>query len=248
MEGQEPRYLILGPVAALGTDGAPLALGGAQRRAVLAKLVLNARRTLTVEALADGLWQGDPPTSYKRSLEAVVARVKGLLPDGDLVTQRPGYSLVVPPEATDLGCFELATAEAQDLAAQGRHEAAAERLRAALALWRGPALADLSNHPFTAGPVARLEEARRQATEARIAADLALGRHAEVVGELEGLVHDDPLREPLWALLMTALYRSGRQGAALEAFGRARRHLLEELGLDPGPELRRLAVESLRQT
>lgn len=248
MDGDTPRYLVLGPVAALDTDATPIDLGGAQRRAVLAKLVLSVGRVLTVETIADGLWPGEPPPSAKRSLEAVVAKLKKLLPDGDVATHRPGYSLQVPAALTDVGRFEDLVAEAGVHGARGEHEAATALLRAALALWRGPALSGLGAYPFVAGPMARLDEARRQATEARIEADLALGRHAEVVGDLEGMVHDEPLREPLWALLMTALYRSGRQGDALDAYARARQHLLEQLGLDPGPDLRRLEVEILRQT
>jgi DNA-binding SARP family transcriptional activator len=248
VHGHSPTYGVLGPVAAFDAQGAPLDLGGAQRRAVLAKLVLNPRRVHTIEALGEGLWPDDPPPSAMRSLQAQVARLKKALPPGHLATHRPGYSLEVPSEATDLGRFEAATADAAEATSRADHEAAAHLLRQALALWRGPALADLTAFPFVAGPTARLEEARRQATEARIEADLLLGEHTSVIGELEAMVREEPLREPLWALLMTALYRSGRQGDALDAYGRARRHLLEELGLDPGPDLRRLEGEILRQT
>ncbi|OWY58755.1 hypothetical protein B7486_78265, partial [cyanobacterium TDX16] len=119
VDGDTPRYLVLGPVAALDGDAEPIDLGGAQRRAVLAKLVLNAGRVLTVETIADGLWPGEPPPSAKRSIEAVVAKLKKLLPDGDVATHRPGYSLQVPAALTDVGCFEAATAAAGVHVARG---------------------------------------------------------------------------------------------------------------------------------
>ncbi len=248
MQGEQPNFLLLGPVAVVGEDGATAELGGAQRRAVLAQLVVSVGRVVSTDALGSGIWGEHPPPTAQKSLQVHVSRLRRVLPPGTLATRPPGYALEVCPESTDVVRFEQAVERARAQRAAGQPTAAADLLRSALDLWRGAALADVADFPFAAGPVARLEQARMQAVEERIEADLAVGRHAAVVGELEALVRDDPLRERLWAHLMVALYRCDRQADALDAYSRARGHLVEELGLEPGPELRRLEQHILDQT
>ena len=164
-----------------------------------------------------------------------------------LETRTPGYVLRVEPDALDLHRFERLVDEGRSLLTRGRAADAAERLRDALALWRGPALADFAYESFAQAAIARLEEMKLAAIELRIDADLALGRHDELVGELEALVTEHPLRERLRSYLMTALYRSGRQAEALEAYQDARRALVDELGIDPRPQLQELERAILRQ-
>ena len=164
-----------------------------------------------------------------------------------LVTRAPGYVLVVEPGECDRDVFERLVSEGRQLLADGKAEAAAKALREALALWRGPPFADFLYEPFAQAETVRLEEARLGCLESRLEADLALGRHAEVIGELEALTTEHPLRERLRGQLMLALYRSGRQADALAAYQTARRLLVEELGIEPGSELRELHQAILRQ-
>lgn len=247
MESETATYLVLGPVTVVDGSGAPLAIGGAQRRALLAQLVLAPGRVVSVDSLVEGLWGDRPPPTAVKSIQIHVSRLRRVLAPGALATRAPGYLLDVPGHATDVARFEAVSARARGELDAGRAEAAADLFRSALGLWRGQALADVADHPFAAAAIARLEEARGQAIEARVAADLLLGRHATLVGELEALVRAEPLRERLWAHLMTALYRCDRQAEALDAFTRARRHLVEELGLEPGEELRRVERSILEQ-
>ena len=232
----EATFRVLGPVSVLAGD-AEVDLGGAQRRAVLAQLALTPGRVVPSPTLVAGLWGDDPPDTARKAVQVQVSRLRAGLPHGTIATHGDGYLLDVDPLRTDLGRFEDLVARAEAQRRDGEVEAAATLLRAALGLWRGPALADVADAPFAAAASARLEGARWHALTSRIGDDLALGRHAAVVPELEALVHEHPLREELWAQLMVALYRTGRQADALRAFHRARTVLTEELGLAPGPAL-----------
>jgi DNA-binding SARP family transcriptional activator len=241
-----PRTLdfrVLGPLEIV-EDGRELPLGPPKQRAVLAFLLLHANDTVSTERLIRALWHDDPPETARTVLHGHVSRLRKLLGGDVVLTRAPSYVLRADPDGVDAGRFERLAAEAR---AETRPHRRAEMLREALALWRGPLLADLEHAPFARLEAVRLEEVRLEVVEQRVAADLALGRHAEVVAELEALVAVHPLREELRRLLMLALYRSGRQAAALEVFRDARRALVEELGLEPGEELRRLERAILRQ-
>jgi branched-chain amino acid transport system substrate-binding protein len=208
---------------------------------VLALLLLDAGRVVSSGRLIDELWGDDPPEDAATALQQHVSRLRKLLEPHDVLeTRSPGYVLAIAPEQLDLTRFERTAAEGKRLLDHGRVDEAARTLRSALELWRGEPLADLSAEPFARDAVPRLQEARLEALEARIDADLAEGRHAELVGELRTLVREHPFRERLRAQLMLALYRSGRQSEALDEFADARRTLVGELGLEPGPELQRL--------
>jgi len=238
------RFHILGPLE-VWSDGAIVDLGAQKQRAVLAILLLNANRVVATERLIDELWSEKPPETARSALQVYVAAVRKAL-GGEasaLRTSAPGYVLDVEPGALDLHRFIALRAEAQ---AAGDEERRSELLREALGLWRDTPLADLSAEPFAAKAVARLEDLRLEALEQRVDADLALGRHASLVPELEVLVAEQPYRERLRAQLMLALYRSGRQADALGAYQEGRRLLMDELGLEPGDELKRLERSILR--
>jgi len=238
------QFRILGPHE-VWRDGAIVDLGTRKQRAVLAVLLLNANRVVPTERLIDELWGDKPPETARSALQVYVAALRKAL-GGEvsaLRTSAPGYVLDVEPGALDLDRFTALRAEAQGA---GDEERRSEVLREALELWRDTPLADLSTEPFAAKAVARLEEQRLEALEQRIDADLALGRHASLVLELEALVAEQPYRERPRAQLMLALYRSGRQADALRAYQTARRTLGDELGLEPGPELRELEAAILR--
>src|SRR5262245_27329269 len=236
------EFRLLGPLEVIERDG-PLALGGAKQRSLLAVLLLHANELVSADRLIDELWGQSPPATAAKSVQVYVSRLRKELGDGRLATRAPGYLLRVDPAEHDLAQFRQLTAEA----AGAEADEAAEKLRQALALWRGPALADLAYEPFAQSEITRLEELRWAALEQRVDADLACGRHAELVGELEALVAEHPLRERLRAQLMLALYRSSRQAEALDAYRAARRELSEELGLEPSEELKRLEQAILRQ-
>lgn len=229
------EFQLLGPLEVAEHDRL-LALGGVKQRSVLAVLLLHANQVVSADRLIDELWGASPPPTAGKSIQVHVSRLRKELGEGRLATRAPGYVLHVDPSELDLARFEHLVAEART----ADPETAAQKLRAALALWRGPALADLAYEPFVQAEIARLEELRLAALDQRIDADLAAGRHAEIVGELEGLVSGHPLRERLRCQLMIALYRSGRQAEALDAYREARRELSEGLGLEPGEELRQL--------
>jgi DNA-binding SARP family transcriptional activator len=228
-------FRLLGPLEVLEHDR-PLALGGGRQRSLLAVLLLHANEVVSNDRLIDALWGQTPPPTAAKTVQVYVSRLRKELGEGRLVTRAPGYLLTVERSELDLRRFEQLVGEAR-----GAEPAdAAALLRRALALWRGTALADLAYEPFVQNEIARLEELRWAALEQRIDADLACGRHAELVGEVEGLIAAHPLRERLRYQLMLALYRSSRQAEALDAYRTARRELAEELGLEPGEELKRL--------
>jgi DNA-binding SARP family transcriptional activator/pimeloyl-ACP methyl ester carboxylesterase len=237
---------ILGPVEAWDASGAPIALGGRKQRALLAVLALSAGRTVGMSRLVDDLWGEDVPDTATKMVQIHVSQLRKVLPAGVLATRAPGYALDVPREAVDVFRAERLLREGREALDAGRPSAAGSLLAEALALWRGPALAEFSE-PFAQGEVPRLEEMRLAALEARIDADLALGGHAPLVGELEALIPRHPLRERLRAQHILALYRSGRQAEALAAYQETRRALADELGIEPSAELRELERRILRQ-
>jgi DNA-binding SARP family transcriptional activator len=236
-------FRILGPLEVLSEHDRPVALGGAKQRSVLAVLLLQANELVSSDVLIDRLWGATPPATCVKTIQVYVSRLRKALGEDRLATRPPGYLIHVDPAELDLARFEQLTAEAR----RADPETAALKLREALGLWRGPALADLAYAPFAQPEIARLEELRIAALEQRIDADLALGRHAELVGELEALIARHPLREGLRGQLMLALYRSARQAEALDAYRAAHRELSEELGLEPSERLRLLEQAILRQ-
>ena len=236
---------LLGPIE-VGRDGAPSALGGQKPRALLAVLALEPGRVVSVDRLVEALWPGEPPETAAHAVQVYVSQLRKAL--GPVIaTRAPGYVLELDPEHVDVHLFSRLAQEGRAALEGGEAAAAEVALREALALWRGPALADFVYEPFAQTQIARLEELRTVVVEERIDADLALGRHAELVSELEALVQAEPLRERPRAQLMLALYRSGRQADALAVYRAARETLVEELGIDPGPELRELEAAVLRQ-
>ncbi len=239
MTTARPQFSLLGPLS-VSCDGAPIALGGQKRRALLAALLLEANHVVSRDRLIDGLWGEDPPDTARNTIQVYISQLRKLLPEGALETAPPGYRLVVDPETVDLFEFTRLSEEGRTALGTGDAAGAADTLRAALALWRGPPLADLAWEPFAHPEIVRLEELRVAALEDRIDADLALGRHGQLVGELEGLVAEHPLRERLRGQLMLALYRAGRQADALAVYQRARRTLVDELGIEPSDSLRKL--------
>ncbi len=239
------EFRILGPLEVLDA-GAALTLGGAKQRALLAILLLSANRVVPNDRLIDDLWGEKPPETAAHALQVYVSQLRKVLGRERLVTRSPGYLLAVEPDSIDLTRFEqlLGTAREQ----LGPDPAGAARLLGeALDLWRGPALAEFAFEPFAQNAIGRLEELRLVALEERIEADLALGRHGEVTGELEGLIRSQPLRERPRGQLMRALYRAGRQAEALEAYQETRRVLVDELGIDPSPALQQLEKAILNQ-
>ncbi|HEY3485158.1 MAG TPA: BTAD domain-containing putative transcriptional regulator, partial [Ilumatobacteraceae bacterium] len=245
---------LLGPIE-VHRDGQPLDLGGPMLRATVAHLALEAGRVVSVERLIDRLWGDDPPGAPLGTLQSYVSRLRRALePERGagatpqiLVSEAPGYVLRVPTEAVDVHRFRTLTAEAREATAAGDHQSSLRSLDAAIALWRGPALAGVGPEDQIRTIVARLEEERDSAVEDRFDALLALGRHQELVPSLQEAVGEQPLRERLWALLALALYRCDRQADALRALSQARSVLLDELGLDPGPALRDLESRILAQ-
>jgi DNA-binding SARP family transcriptional activator len=229
------EFRVLGPLE-VSDDGRAIALGGQKQRALLALLLLHANEVLSRDHLIDELWQADPPETARTALQVHISQLRKAVGRERILTQAPGYRAVVELGELDLERFERLVGDAAN----------GDALRQALALWRGPPLAELGDS-FARVERGRLEEQRLLALERRIDADLALGRHAGLVPELEGLVGEHPLREHLRGQLMIALYRCGRQADALEVYRRGRRLLSDELGLEPGEELRRLEKAILEQ-
>ena len=240
------RYRILGQLEVHnGTDGAQIGQG--RQRLLLAVLLTHANAPVSSERLIDGLWGEAPPPTATRSLHNHVSSLRKALGDGHLVTETRGYRLVVDDDDVDAARFDALAEQGRAALAAGDPGRAADRLHGALALWRGPAFGDLANEPAIVDDATSLDERRLVAVEDRIDADLALGRHHELVAELDRLVAQHPLRERLRGQQMLARYRSGRQADALEAYRRAREVLIREIGIEPGPELRRLHQAILEQ-
>lgn len=240
------EFRILGPLE--GAEGDRLLpLGARQQRAVLALLLLHRGEVVSTDRLVDGIWGEQPPPTAVKSLQVYVSQLRKALGDGVLETQGRGYLVHVSADQLDAARFETLLESGRALLAAGDPTGAVGDLTDALALWRGSPLADFAYEPFAQPEIARLEELRLAALETRIEADLALGRHAELVPELEALVVQQPLRERVRAQLMLALYRSGRQAEALESYQHARAGLISELGLEPGRELQELERAILRQ-
>jgi DNA-binding SARP family transcriptional activator len=240
------EFRILGPLE-VWDGGCEVSLGGPKPRALLTVLLLHPNEVVPADRLVDDLWGEEAPESAAAALRVNVSRLRKALPQEVLTTRSPGYVIRVETDALDLHRFERLLDEGRSLLARGLAADASERLRDALSLWRGPALADFAYESFAQTAIARLEELRLVAVELRIDADLVLGRHDELVGELEGLIAEHPLRERLRKSLMTALYRSGRQAEALDAYQDARRALVDELGIDPSSALQELERAILRQ-
>ena len=236
------EFRILGPLEVLD-DGRPIALGGQKQRALLALLLLDAGRVVSIDRIVDALWGERPPKTAPTSLQNFVSHLRKALGADILVTRPPGYLLRIAPEQLDLERFRMLVDAAKRSPVQER----AAKLRQALTLWQGPPLADFALEAFAQPEIGRLEELHLAAIEERIEAELAVGAHAEVVGELESLVEEHPLREGLRRQLMLALYRSGRQAEALQVYHDARRVLVDELGIDPSRSLQQLHGAILRQ-
>ena len=249
------EFRILGPLEVLDDSGCALALGGPKQRALLAVLLLDAGAVVSADRLIEELWGEDPPGSARGVLQVYVANLRKLLEPGRttgaaptvLRTQPPGYRLDPGAHRFDLVTFRRLAATGTARAEAGDPHGAAEALTEALALWRGPVLSDLAVGLDTQGTLAQLEEQRLAALEQRVEVELALGRHRDLVGELEALVAAHPLREQLWSLLIVALYRCQRQAEALDAYRKARHTLAEELGIDPGRPLQELERAVLAQ-
>jgi DNA-binding SARP family transcriptional activator len=237
---------VLGPLEAR-VGGASVELGAPKQRAVLVHLLLRANRAVSIERLIDELWSEDAPETARHAIQVYVSRLRKALGDPARIAARArSYELHLGPGELDLERFRSLVEEARAKLSEDP-AAAARRLHEALSLWRGRALADLDGEPAVRDVVLDLEEERLYATELRIEAELAVGRHSQLMPELERLLTEHPAREGLYGQLMLALYRSGRQAEALEVYRRARTRLLEELGLGPSPRLRALQAAVLRQ-
>ena len=235
-------FRILGPLEAVDEAGRAITIPGGKQRSLLAILLMHANERVSTDALIDGLWGEDPPPTARKALQVYVARLRATLGEESarLVTHPIGYVLTIERDELDRHRCERLAGEGRSALRAGDCARAAEQLREALALWRGPPFAEFAYEAFAQPEISRLEELRLAMLEDRIEADLGCGEAAELVGELETLVRDHPLRESLRRQLVLALYRSGRQAEALEAYRAARRMLDEELGLEPTPALREL--------
>jgi YVTN family beta-propeller protein len=236
--------MILGAFQVVA-DGRDVAVSGRKRRALLALLLLHRGRPVSSERLIDLLWAERPPDTAATALRGHIANLRKTLGADALVRDKAGYRLVLEPGAVDADRFDALVEQARERLAAGEARDGRQLLAQALSLWRGEPLADLAYEAFAQSEIQRLSEARLCAIEDRAEADLALGRHRELVGELEAHIEQHPERERLLGLLMLALYRSGRQGEALDAYRAGRRRLHDELGLEPGPALRALEQQIL---
>lgn len=240
------RYQLLGPVTVTGPDG-PLPVAGPKRLAVLAALLLNANRVVSERKLSDLVWGNDPPSSVRGQIQVHVSELRKLLGRATIVRQAPGYLIVVGPGELDLHAFDEAVARARDELEAGRPESAAERLRAILDTWRGPALGGVTE-PLRALEGPGLNERRLSALEDFFDARLAAGRHVHTVGELRQAVGRHPFRERLQVQLMLALHRCGRTPEALQVYADTRARLASEVGIEPGRSLRDTHLRLLRDT
>jgi predicted ATPase/DNA-binding SARP family transcriptional activator len=241
------KFKVLGPMEVRRGHQA-LGLGGAKQRALLAILLIEANHVVGLERLADLLWRDEPPPTSDHIIEVYVSQLRRALepagaPYHVLVRKPSGYMLQLAPGAVDAAEFQGLVEAAKSAAP----EQAEVQLTRALSMWRGPALADFAGEPFAVSEAARLNELRLHAREERIEAELALGRHGRLIGELQALVEEHPLRERLCGQLMLALYRSGRQAEASDLYQRTRQRLVDELGMEPGPDLQLLLKRILQQ-
>jgi DNA-binding SARP family transcriptional activator len=247
------EFAILGPLAVLDQHRR-IEVSTAKERLLLAVLIVHANEVVSTDRLIDVLWGSEPPVTAANTLQTYISHLRRVLePDrvprargGVLCTRSNGYALAVVPEAIDAVRFERLAREGRGML-RSDPEQAAEKLRAALALWRDEPLAEFSSKLFAQAEIAWLTELRTAALEDRIEADLALGRHAALCGELSQAVVEQPLRERLWSQLIRALYRCGRQADALATYARLREQLAEQLGIDPSPELVELQQAVLAQ-
>jgi DNA-binding SARP family transcriptional activator len=241
------EFRILGPLEVVG-DAGPIRLGGLKQRATLAILLLGANRVVPVERLADELYAGAPPVTAVTQVQRQVSELRKVLGSVSAIeTRAPGYTIRLSPEQLDLNVFERRLEAGREALDRGHTQRAADLMQDALRAWRGSPLADLADESFAQLAIERLEEMRLVALELQIEAGLALGRHADLVGELELLVAEHRLRERFHGQLMLALYRSGRQAEALGVYRRTREALVAEFGIEPSPALRDLERRILSQ-
>ncbi|WP_367127269.1 BTAD domain-containing putative transcriptional regulator [Saccharothrix sp. HUAS TT1] len=240
--GEHLVFRVLGPIEVAGAGG-PVRIPPGRQQVILASLLVEANKVVSTDHLVDTLWEVHPPDTARTQVQICVSRLRKTLSEAgvevSIVTRPPGYQLRVPDTALDVHEFTRAVARARADVKRGALAEASEALRAAVGLWRGPCLSGLSGRPLRTKAL-RLEEDRLNAVETYLGIDLELGAHHELVGEIGRLVHEHPLRERLRALLMLALHRSGRKAEALEVYRAGRDLLVEELGLEPGEELRGL--------
>ncbi len=236
------RFSVLGSIEVTGDDTRPLELGGVKQRAILGYLLLHANKVVPTSGLLQAMWDGGPPPTARKMIQNAVSGLRRVLSGhpGDLRTHPPGYQLCVDTADVDLYRFRALAHDGRQAIADGRPEHGAELLRAALALWRGPALADLVEAGYRWSELAAIEDERLSTLEDRLDAELVCGRHREITPELEVLTATEPLRERLCQQFMLALYRSGRQADALRIYRRTRAALVDSVGLEPGRELQEL--------
>jgi DNA-binding SARP family transcriptional activator len=239
-------FRILGPLEVWHEDR-PIQIRGAKERALLAFLLLHAGEPVSADRLIDELWDASPPATARKSLQVRVAGLRRALREDVLLTRGDAYLVRLGGNQLDLHRFEQLLSDGSDALAAGDHSGAVATLHEALALWRGPALADFAYESFAQPAIARLEELRAHAFELRLEAQLDLGLHARVIAELGDLVAVHPFRERFRAQLMLALYRHGRQAEALDVYRQAREEFVGELGIEPGPALQQLQLAILRQ-
>ncbi len=236
------RFSVLGSIEVTGDDALPIELGGVKQRAILGYLLLNANRVVPTSRLLQAMWDGAPPPTARKMIQNAVSGLRRVLSGhpADLRTHPPGYQLCVDTGDVDLYRFRALAHDGRQAIADGDPGHGAELLRAALALWRGPALADLVEAGYRWSELAAVEDERLSTLEDRLDAELVCGRHREITPELEVLTATAPLRERLCQQFMLALYRSGRQADALRVYRRTRAALIESVGLEPGRELQEL--------
>jgi WD40 repeat protein/DNA-binding SARP family transcriptional activator len=249
------RFLVLGPLEVLGDDGGSLSIAGSKERTILADLIAHAGLVVSVDSLIDELWGDQPPRTAEKTIGSYVSRIRRALeaglaagtPRDVIIARSDGYELLEGAHAIDATDFERLAEEGRRLLVAGDMKGAASTLTAALELWRGDAYQGLRYTGFGAAEGDRLDELRRAAVEDSVDARLSLGADGSLVAELEGLVREAPLRERRWGQLMLVLYRTGRQAEALDAYRRAREILVNELGIEPGPDLQQIHEAILKQ-
>jgi len=236
------RFSVLGSIEVTGDDPHPIDLGGVKQRAILGYLLLHANKVVPTSRLLQAMWDGPPPPTARKMIQNAVSGIRRVLLGlpGDLHTHPPGYQLRVDTEHVDLFRFRALAHDGRLAIADDAPEQGAELLRAAQALWRGRALADLAEAGYRWSELAAIEDERLSTVEDRLDAELACGRHREITPELEVLTATEPLRERLCQQFMLALYRSGRQADALRVYRRTRSALIDTVGLEPGRELQEL--------